>query len=66
VLFGGSSTTDSSGSSSHDRGLTPAMAGLAEAVDAREAGGEEADEEGGGEADDVQVVALDALDEGGP
>src|SRR5205085_11474676 len=41
------------------------MARLAEPVGAGEAGGEEADEEGRREADDVQVVALDAADEGG-
>ena len=39
------------------------MAGLAEAVRAWEALRQEADEEGGWEADDVQVVAFDALDE---
>jgi hypothetical protein len=38
------------------------MAGLADAVGAWEAGGEEADQEGCGEAHDVQVVPFDALD----
>src|SRR5688572_4014581 len=48
-----------------ERGLIgyPDMAGLAEPVDAGEAGAEEADEEGGGKADDVEVIAFDALHE---
>ena len=41
------------------------MAGLADSVGAREAVGEHADEEGRGKTDDIEVVALDALDEGG-
>src|SRR6266508_6626 len=41
------------------------MSGSADAVEAREAFGQEADEEGGGETDHVQVVAFDPLDERG-
>src|SRR5215211_8822286 len=53
----------------HVWGQTPTMSAaatvLAEAVRAREAVGEVADEERGREADDVQVVAFDPLDECG-
>src|SRR3954463_4845775 len=43
----------------------PHRSGSPESVHAGEALGEEPDEQGGGQADDVQVVALDPLDEGG-
>src|SRR5919108_2334170 len=46
-------------------GSDPGRAFLAHAVGAGEAVGEEAHEERGGEADDVEIVAVDALDEGG-
>ena len=39
---------------------------LAEAVDAGKALGEQADEQGGGQADHVEVVAFDAIDEAAP
>src|SRR5262245_10491967 len=40
------------------------LAGLADAVGARKALRQETDQERGWEADDVQIVALDALDQG--
>src|SRR4029453_8053424 len=49
---------------SHVGRLTPDMAGLAEAVLAWEARRQETDEEGSWEADDVQVVAFEAPDQG--
>ena len=51
------------GGRARSRRATSARRASAEAVDAREAVGEEADEQRGRQADDVQVVALDPLDE---